>query len=120
MSLSEAMSKAQKSNFGTTDCSLPMIWAEKRKHEYDVFIVITDNETYFGSVHPKVALANYRKAFVKDARQVVMATAASNFSIADPNDPLALDIAGFSADVPQVIAAFVGGAKETKPVEDED
>lgn len=120
MSLSEAMKKAQMNNFGRTDCSLPMIWAGERKHEYDVFIVITDNETYFGSVHPKVALANYRKAFVKDARQVVMATSASNFSIADPSDPLALDIAGFSADVPQVIAAFVGGAKEAKPVEFED
>lgn len=119
MSLTDAMKKAQKNNFGRTDCSLPMVWAAQQKHEYDVFIVITDNETYYGDVHPKVALANYRKEFVKDARQIVMATSASNFSIADPNDQLALDIAGFSADVPQVIAAFIGGAK-VKSIEDEE
>lgn len=119
-SLSEAMRKAQMSNFGTTDCALPMLWATEKKHEYDVFIVITDNETYYGSVHPKVALANYRKAFVKDARQVVLATTASNFSIADPNDPLALDIAGFSADVPQVISAFISGGVQSPSVENEE
>lgn len=111
MSLTDAVAKAQRSNFGRTDCSLPMQWAASNGHEYDVFVVITDNETYAGSVHPKVALDQYRKGFVQDARQVVLGTTATNFSIADPNDPLALDIAGFSADVPQVVAAFVAGPR---------
>jgi len=71
-----AMAKANRQNFGSTDCALPMIWASKNKHEYDAFIVITDNETYYGSTHPKVALDAYRKSFVKDARQAVLANAA--------------------------------------------
>ena len=119
MSLNEAMSKAQRHNFGSTDCALPMLYASKNKHEYDAFVVITDNETYYGDKHPKVALDEYRKNFVKDAKQIVMATSSSNFSIADPKDPFALDIAGFSADVPQVIAAFLGGVKPSQVTEDE-
>ncbi|MBS1722334.1 MAG: TROVE domain-containing protein [Armatimonadetes bacterium] len=121
MSLSEAMRKAQMNNFGRTDCALPMLYAAEQKQQYDVFIVMTDNETYFGSVHPKVALADYRKKYVSDARQIVLATSATNFSIADPTDPLALDIAGFSADVPQVISAFIGGPSSVPAsVSDED
>lgn len=37
-------------DFGSTDCALPMIWALEKKEEFDVFIVITDNETWAGSV----------------------------------------------------------------------
>src|SRR5262245_59854747 len=38
--------------FGGTDCSLPMIWAQKNKVEVDKFIVYTDNETWAGEIHP--------------------------------------------------------------------
>jgi hypothetical protein len=37
-------------DFGSTDCSLPMVWATEEKKEFDVFIVFTDNETYDGRV----------------------------------------------------------------------
>ena len=36
--------------FGSTDCSLPMVWATEEKKEFDVFMVFTDNETYAGRV----------------------------------------------------------------------
>jgi 60 kDa SS-A/Ro ribonucleoprotein len=109
MSLQEATKKAVMANFGSTDCSMPMQWAAKKRLEFDVFVVITDNETWSGSIHPKAALNLYRGNFVPDARQVVLGTTATQCSIADPKDPLALDIAGFSSDVPAVINAFVGG-----------
>jgi hypothetical protein len=38
--------------FDGTDCSLPMQWAMKEKVAADAFIVLTDNETYSGRMHP--------------------------------------------------------------------
>ena len=46
---------------GGTDCALPMLHAIEMKYSVDVFIVYTDNETWFGSVHPSEALKRYRK-----------------------------------------------------------
>ena len=38
-----------------------MIWAQKTNTAADVFIVFTDSETFAGSVHPAIALREYRK-----------------------------------------------------------
>jgi len=46
---------------GTTDCSLPMIWAQKTQTAADVFIVFTDNETFAGNTRPATALREYRE-----------------------------------------------------------
>lgn len=46
---------------GTTDCSLPMIWAQKTQTAADVFIVFTDNETFAGNTPPAMALREYRE-----------------------------------------------------------
>lgn len=107
MSLNEAMSACTRSNFDHTDCALPMTWASSKEKDFDAFIVITDNDTNAGRIHPSVALNAYRKERVPGAKQIVLATTASNFTIADPQDPGALDIAGFSPDVPLVISSFL-------------
>ena len=52
MSLQTVTTAVSKIPFGATDCSLPMSWALKHKAKVDVFIVYTDNETYFGEKHP--------------------------------------------------------------------
>lgn len=46
---------------GTTDCSLPMTWAQKTQTAADVFIVFTDNETFAGHTQPAAALREYRE-----------------------------------------------------------
>lgn len=46
---------------GTTDCSLPMIWAQKTQTAADVFIVFTDYETFAGNTPPAMALREYRE-----------------------------------------------------------
>mgnify|MGYP000592547965 CR=1 FL=1 len=43
------------------------------------------------------------------ARSVVVATSATEVSLADPKDALSLDVAGFDTAAPQVIADFVIG-----------
>lgn len=92
--------------FSRTDCSLPMLYALKERLEYDVFVVYTDSETYWGSIHPYKALQNYRKEMGIDAKLVVVGCDSSGFTIADPKDPGMLDVVGFSGDVPQVIASM--------------
>jgi 60 kDa SS-A/Ro ribonucleoprotein len=66
--------------FGSTDCSLPMQYALQRKIMVDVFIVLTDNETYFGSIHPSQALEKYRREVNPGAKLCVCAFAVSGLS----------------------------------------
>lgn len=92
--------------FGNTDCALPMLDAMKNGIEADVFIVMTDNETWAGDVHPNQALSQYRHATGIDAKLVVVAMTATECSIADPNDAGMIDMVGFDVALPQAIAEF--------------
>ncbi len=107
--LSAAMRNVQKSNFGGTDCALPMLWALKNKVEVDTFAVITDNETWAGNVKPVQALKQYRDATGIDARLAVFGVSASPFTIADPKDRGMMDFVGFDSNAPRVFADFSGG-----------
>jgi 60 kDa SS-A/Ro ribonucleoprotein len=106
MRLTEACAKAQDHNFGSTRIALPAEWALKNRVDVDAFVIITDNDVNTGG-HPKQALQKYRDSRVKNAKQIIMATSAYNFSVADPNDPFSLDIVGFDANVPVAIQEFV-------------
>lgn len=104
--LTEAIDRTSGLPFGPTDCSLPMIDAEQQKMDIDTFIIITDNETWGGRMHPVEALRKYRSKRVRDARLIVVAMTATPFSIADPNDPGMMDVVGFSTATPNVMSAF--------------
>ena len=95
--------------FGGTDCALPMLYASQKKLDVDAFTVITDNETWAGQIQPVQALAAYRQERGIPARSVVMGMTATNFSIADPNDPGMMDVVGFDAAAPQLISDFIRG-----------
>ena len=92
--------------FEGTDCSLPMLYAQKSKLGIDAFVIYTDNETWAGAVHPHIALQDYRNKSGRNSKLVVCGTTATEFTIADPTDPGMLDVVGFSADCPAVIADF--------------
>lgn len=109
MRLDDAVREVADLPFGATDCALPMLYALERKLAVDTFVVITDNETWAGDIHPHEALERYRTAMGIDAKLIVLATSASKFTIADPGDPGMLDIAGFDAAVPGLISAFSRG-----------
>lgn len=94
---------------GGTDCSLPMHYALGRKLHVDTFVVYTDNETWAGREHPTQALRHYREKINPSARLVVVGLTATDFTIADPKDPGTLDVVGFDASAPQVIADFSAG-----------
>lgn len=94
---------------GSTDCAQPMLYAKQKKLAVDVFIVYTDNETWAGKIHPSKALQQYRKAMGIDARLIVCAMAANQFTLADPDDAGMLDMAGFDSTAPEIIRTFALG-----------
>jgi 60 kDa SS-A/Ro ribonucleoprotein len=96
--------------FGGTDIALPMLYALAYDREVDVFVNLTDSETWAGDIHPAQALAEYRRASGIDARLVTVGMVSNGFSIADPNDPGQLDVVGFDTATPQLIADFARGA----------
>ena len=109
-SLEQVMRKTSGLPFSGTDCALPMKWALMNRADVDVFVVITDNETWAGSQHPHEALVEYRKKMNKpNAKLVVIGMAANDFSIADPSDRFMLDISGFDTSCPSIISNFALG-----------
>lgn len=94
--------------FESTDCSLPMRWAQEQNIQADAFVVFTDNETNYGHVSPADALREYRRVMrVPEAKLVVFATANTPFTIADPNDEHMLDMAGLDSNTPAVMSDFL-------------
>jgi 60 kDa SS-A/Ro ribonucleoprotein len=93
-------------SFGGTDCALPMLEAAKRGWEVDLFVIYTDNETWAGDIHPSQALRRYRERTGIPAKLVVVGMASNGFTIADPEDAGMLDVVGFDAATPQLIADF--------------
>jgi 60 kDa SS-A/Ro ribonucleoprotein len=119
--LTSALDKTSRHNFGATDCSMPFQHAEKTNLDVDAFLTITDNETWNGSVQPVQALAKYRAIRNKsDVRSIVMAMTATEFTIADPNDPYSLDIVGFDTNVPALITDFIRGESAGNAVSADD
>lgn len=114
MRLTEAINKISGLPFEGTDCALPMVWAKQQKAQVDAFVVITDNETWAGGIHPTQALADYRNWSGRDARLVVVGMTATNFTIADPNDRGSLDVVGFDGNVPTLISDFIRGFETTE------
>lgn len=115
---------------GGTDCSGPILWAAGKAHqeqgwslgrraeralqgtgrqEFDAFVFLTDSETWAGQQHAQQALEAYRRSGSPKARIVCCAMAVNHASIVDPKDPLALGCAGLDANLPSIVASFIGG-----------
>lgn len=109
MDLAAVVRKISGLPFATTNCAVPMLHATQNKLDVDVFVVITDNETYAGHIHPSQALQEYRKKTGIPAKLAVWGMATNEFSIADPSDAGMLDIVGFDTAAPEVLADFARG-----------
>jgi len=107
MTLNEVVRKISGLSFGSTDCSLPMLYAKDKNLDYDAIVIYTDNETYFGNTHPSIALAKYRKFIKHDVKLVVVGMTSTQFSIADPTDNGMLDVVGFDSNSPSIISDFI-------------
>lgn len=105
-SLDGVLQAVDRMPMGGTDCALPMLWAARERVPIDVFVVYTDNETWFGGTHPSRALKDYRQRMGIDAKLVVVGMVANGFTIADPADGGMLDVVGFDTAAPRVMADF--------------
>jgi 60 kDa SS-A/Ro ribonucleoprotein len=95
--------------FGGTDCALPFTYALENKMEVDTVVVITDNETWAGHVHPYQALENYRREMGIDTKLVVLGVTATESSITNPDDAGSLAVVGWDTAVPKLISDFSRG-----------
>lgn len=105
--LDDVVKKTRDLPFGGTDCALPMLYALERKLPVDAFVIYTDSETWAGQEHPIEALRRYRSEMNLPAKLVVVGMVANQFSIADPSDAGTLDVVGFDAAAPALIADFI-------------
>lgn len=120
-SLETATKKANAGLGGGTDCSLPMMYGIKNKLNVDCFTVITDNETWAGSIQPSQALVKYRNERAKPhAKLAVIATESTPFTIADPKDPGMMDFVGFDANVSIILADFMRGTTSRRFESEDD
>jgi 60 kDa SS-A/Ro ribonucleoprotein len=107
-SFADAMRKVSNRNFGGTDAAAAIVYAEKNKIEVEHFIVITDNETWSGSIKPSQALHRYKNKMGVDARLSVLGVASTDFTIADPARNDMMDFCGFDSNAPKALADFGG------------
>jgi len=126
MRLDEVIRTVKDIPMGGTFCTLPIEQAMQSKTEFDAFVSYTDSETWNGGVRGRVctmhgqrhipsgdtadeALYKYRNVTGIPARHAVVAMTANRFSIANPNDPLQLDVAGFDTATPGILSGFIAG-----------
>lgn len=109
MRLAEVVKRIEAIPMGGTDCALPMLWAKRNRVRVDGFVTYTDSETWAGNIHPAQALREYRGQFVPNAKAIVVGMTSNGFTLADPNDRGMLDVVGFDASAPAVMADFLRG-----------
>ena len=94
---------------GGTDCALPMLYAAEYRIPVDVFVILTDSETWHGAIHPAQALQQYRQRMGIPAKMIVCGMVSNGFSIADPEDAGQMDVVGFDTATPQLMSQFAAG-----------
>lgn len=108
MRLRDVLRETSNRSFGSTNPGALLEKALKDNLPVETFIVVTDNEVNTGR-HVFQLLEKYRAQTGIAARMIVVGVTATEFSIADPKDPLSLDIAGFDSAAPQLIGDFSHG-----------
>jgi len=116
MRLDQAAGYMKRLPYGGTDCALPMLHAAQTRTEVDTFQIWSDYETWAGSIHPHQALEAYRQATGIPAKLQMVAVAPNAYTLYrshDPaviaDDPLSLDVSGFDAAVPRLLADHARG-----------
>lgn len=104
--LDNVISYMQGLPMGGTDCAVPILWALKHKIKADVFVTYTDNETWDGAIHPSEALKRYRQETGIPAKLIACGMTATEYSIADENDPGMMNVVGFDSATPSLMADF--------------
>jgi len=92
---------------GGTNCASPIEYCSNEKIPVDAFIILTDEETWYGNLHPTQAIQEYRRMSGINAKLVVVSMCANGYSIADPEDAGHINVVGFDTATPQLISDFI-------------
>jgi 60 kDa SS-A/Ro ribonucleoprotein len=92
---------------GGTDLDVPAKWAASMQVNADAVVLYTDNETWAGSRHVDFGLEALRLQSGRQTKMICASATATGTSVGNSKDPNTLQICGFDASVPQVIADFV-------------
>lgn len=103
----KVLKACQRSDWGMTDISMGILEALKYKRKYDAFVVITDCDVNSG-IKPSEAMKKYRAGMkMPNTKLVVVGTQGADYTIADPNDPLMMDMVGFDSHGPKILQDFI-------------
>lgn len=103
----KVLNACKRSDWGMTDISMGILEALKYKRKYDAFVVITDNDVNSG-IKPSEAMKQYRSGMkMPNTKLAVVATQGTDYTIADPNDPLMMDMVGFDSHGPKILQDFI-------------
>ena len=101
------LKSCQRSDWGMTDISMGILEALKYKRKYDAFVVITDCDVNSG-IKPSEAMKQYRAGMkMPNTKLVVVGTQGADYTIADPKDPLMMDMVGFDSHGPKILQDFI-------------
>lgn len=97
--------------FGGTDANAAYRYAIDKRVKTDVFVFMTDSESWAGYQHPAQGLKEYRNRVNKDVKAiyVTLIPYSDNITLADPKDPMSFDIAGFTGQTPKIINLIAKG-----------
>lgn len=91
---------------GSTDSSLPFGWALEAARRggpvFDVFVTISDNQTWAGAIHPYQALQRYRRERNPRAALLGITVEPGGHSLYSPDDALCAAAEGFDASLLEV------------------
>ncbi|QIG57882.1 Ro-like RNA binding protein [Microbacterium phage PauloDiaboli] len=107
--LDDVIRDVQRLPMGGTDIAVPIMYALEKGLRPEVFLILTDNETWAGDIQPFEALEKYRRETGIDAKVIFLSTEATKNTLIDPNDKNSLDIAGFDSAAPQIVSSFARG-----------
>lgn len=94
---------------GGTDLAQPVLYALNHNIKVDCFVTLSDNESWSGNRHHVDVMNEYRSRFNPNARFVNVQMTPNNYSVADQEDPLSMEVVGLSPEVPKVITDFAEG-----------
>lgn len=94
---------------GGTNCAIPIMKAIEQRTPVDLFVILTDSQTWQGNPHPQQALDQYRQAMGIPAKLATVAMATNNFTLSDPTDRGMMHFIGMDTNLPSLLRTFAHG-----------
>jgi 60 kDa SS-A/Ro ribonucleoprotein len=97
--------------FGGTDASAAYDYAIKNRIKTDVFVFMTDAESWAGRKHPSQALKKYRSIINPNAKAIYISLTVNSdqITLVDPEDKMSYDIAQFTSETPRLLSLIADG-----------